>query len=136
MTSHNRDERPAVSLPGEVRESNATDPIYRPAADLQADEALGPAVGALQLHPSVLSSGFIAPLLLPGSNYLEPTPCFCQSCYLHLSFTSVRSFKSSLNLSLFGNLFFSHNVLRYECVCVCVCIESLLSKQKTNLKQE
>ena len=50
MTSDTRDERPAM-LPGEVRESNATNPNYRLAANLQADEALGPAVGALQLHP-------------------------------------------------------------------------------------
>ena len=53
--------------------------------------------------------------LLPGSNYLAPTPCFCQFFQTCLE-----------SLSLFKNLFFSPIALRcvctYECMCVCVCV--------------
>ena len=78
-------------------------------------------------HPSVqntippnkvLWSAFF---LLPGSSYLEPTPCFCPPfylCQLLLIFLE--------NLFLFKNLYFSLIALIALicdwCVCVCVCV--------------
>ena len=54
--------------------------------------------------------------LVPGFNYLEPTPCFRPSCFLHHFFQIFLE-----NLSLFTGLFFKSTALRYMCVCVCVC---------------
>ena len=51
--------------------------------------------------------------LLPGSSYLEPTPCFCPPFYLCQLFQIFLE-----NLSLFKNIFFSPIAPINDCVCV------------------
>ena len=56
-----------------------------------------------------------AVVLLPGSDYLEPTSCFCLSYYL-CQFFQIFFEKFSIFKKLFSN------PIAQRCVCVCVCV--------------